>query len=473
MNIQERATFLQKVMLDDRAKVAVYKICAMDPSWFVNHFAWTYDPRLEQATIPFTLYKFQEELIYELKRSLENKDPLVIVKSRDMGLSWTICAFFVWAALFRDGFAGTIASRKQQELDDSTIQSLFGRISFILDKLPSFLCRGYDPQKNRIHMRIELPGTGSLLRGEIGDNIGRGGRSTMLFLDEFAFVPRSATVMEAASQNTDSLVMGSTPCGRGNEFSRIYHDGNVRSLTYKWSLHPKKDDDWYAKKKEIMTEEQIAQELDCSFAKSQKGRVYPQFDYETHTRDNLFDKDILIEMGWDFGINDPTAIVFFQRTPTELRIIDYMEITNTTVDNVMSKILAKYSLQSKQKDRGVVSLVAFGDPDGAKRDRLSGHSVFSHLRSKHNIVFRTKRELVANGILSVRFMLEKNKLVVDKKLRHFIDCFENYKFPEREQGENEKPLHDWTSHAMDAMRYFIDFNYPINQPREATTQRIR
>ncbi len=473
MNIQERAGFLKKVMLDDKAKVAVFKVCAQDPLYFVDHFVWTYDPRLDTKTIPFNLYEFQKELIFELKSSMETKDPYLIVKSRDMGLSWTTCAFFVWAALFREGFAGTIASRKQQELDDSTIQSLFGRVAFILDRTPAFLCPGYDPQKHRIHMRIELPGTGSLLRGEIGDNIGRGGRSTMLFLDEFAFVPRSSMVMEAAANNTDVLVMGSTPCGRGNEFSRIYHDGKIKSKMYKWHLHPKKDQAWYDKKKEIMTEEQIAQEIDCSFAKSQTGRVYSQFDYDKHTRDNLYDKDIQVEMSWDFGINDPTAIVFIQRTPTEVRVVNYIELKGKTIDFVMDRVFKLYSLQRKGLKEDVLSLVAFGDPDGAKRDRLSGHSVFSHLRAKHNIVFRTKRELVANGIMSVRFLLEKNKLVVDKSLRHFIDCFENHKFPEKETGQNENPLHDWTSHGMSALRYFVDFNYPINQPRSISTQKIR
>lgn len=464
MNIIERANFLQQLELDDKAKVAAYKICTIDPLYFIDHFVWTYDPRLDQATIPFTLYDFQKELILELKRTLDKKEPLLIVKSRDMGLSWSICAFFTWCAIFKEGFAGTVASRKQSEVDDGTIQSLFGRISFIIDKLPLFLCQGYDSKKHRVHMKIENPSANTLLRGEIGDNIGRGGRSSMLFLDEFAFVPRSSIVMEAASQNTDCLVMGSTPCGRGNEFARIFHDGRIKSLTYKWDRHPKKDQAWYEKKKEIMTEEQIAQELDCSFAKSQKGRVYPQFDYEIHTAEDLFDKHIQVEMSWDFGIGDPTAIVFFQRTPTEVRIVDYLEMADSSIDKIMEEIRnKKYNLSS----------IAYGDPDGAKRDRTTGHSVFNHLRAQYNITFRTKRELVKNGIMSVRFLLEKRKLVVDKKLRYFIDCFENYRFPEKEVGENEKPLHDWTSHAMDSMRYFIDFNYPINKPREVSLQQIR
>jgi hypothetical protein len=464
MDIKQRLFLLNDIKQDEKAKAAILKICSNDPLYLINAFGMTYDPRKTPADIPFNLYPYQEELILNLKECLETKKPFIVVKARDMGLSWCVMAFFSWCLLFKQSFVGTIGSRKQAEVDDGTISSLLPKISYFISHLPRFLNGGFIDKDHHTSMFIEVPSTGAYIRGECGDNIGRGGRSTMLFTDEFAHVQRSAIIMEAISQNSDCLVLGSTPCGRGNEFARLFFEGKIKKQEFQYALHPDKDEAWLAKQKQIMTEEQVAQELLCSFAKSQKGRVYPQFDFNTHCRPNLFDKDMPVDVSFDFGIADPTVATFWQHTPTEVRLIDYIEKDNTTIDEFMKMVIAKPYKLTK---------IAYGDPDGSKRDRISGHSAFHYMQTKYGFNVRTKRELVKNGILSVRNLLEKKKLVVDSSLRHAIDCFENYKFPEKETGENEKPLHDWTSHLMDSIRYFVDYNYPINVAKPVASQNIR
>jgi hypothetical protein len=464
MNLKDRAILLTKLTDDRELQCATMRLATLNPVWFINTFVFTFDPRRKPAVIPFELYPFQEELIGSLKEAWEKKEHRLIVKSRDMGLSWTVCSFFLWAILFNRDFAGTIGSRKEDEVDDKTIFSLMPKIDFALDRLPDFMRGAYDEKLNRSYMKIYIPETNSIIRGEGGDNIGRGGRSSVMFVDEFAFIPRSSRVMEAISQNSDCIVLGSTPCGRGNEFARIYHERNIKSHVYKWSQHPTKTEEWYAKQALIMSEEQIAQELDCSFAKSQQGRVYPQFGYETHCRPSLYDPQLPIETSWDFGIGDPTAITFWQKLPTEAHLIDYIELQDTSADTLYAAIKAKGY---------IIERVAYGDPDGMKRDRISGHSMFQYLHTKYDMTFRTKRELVRNGVMAVRNMLEKKALVVDSKLRHVVDCFENYRFPEKETGDNDKPVHDWTSHIMDSVRYYVDYNYPLSIARKISTQGIR
>jgi len=46
-----------------------------------------------------------------------------------------------------------------------------------------------------------------------------------------------------------------------------------------------------------------------------------------------------------------------------------------------------------------------------------------------------------------------------------VDCIENYRYVPAPGGSSrrEEPLHDWASHAMDALRYFFVNRYPLRQ----------
>ena len=85
----------------------------------------------------------------------------------------------------------------------------------------------------------------------------------------------------------------------------------IKRVTYKWDRHPEKTHKWFEKQQRLMTEEQIAQELDCSFSKSTKGRVYPQYDYNIHSVENLMQ------------IKDTNRVIFFAQAwnNEELNII--------------------------------------------------------------------------------------------------------------------------------------------------------
>ena len=467
---QKRAVLISKLHEDVKGQLIAKRVCKNDPIFFINNFCWTFDPRKTPSKIPFELYDFQKtDIVNNIKYALDNKEPLHIVKSRDMGLSWVLAAFFAWCLLFKEGFAGTIGSRKESEVDDQTLHSFIPKIAFIIEKLPYWMRGAFDKKKNRSYMKISHPDTGSFIRGEGGDNMGRGGRSTLFFADEFAFVPRSSTVMEAISQNTDVPIFGSTPNGKGNEFARIYFDKKVKSVSIPYSKHPHKDEVWFKKQQVLMTEEQIAQELLCSFTKSVKGRVFPQFDYEKHTKFNTYSPDHLIELCFDFGIGDPTSVGFFQRINGTPRMVDFVEVGQTpelkagsTFKKVMQHIMTMGQKIDGKFYKYKYAREVYGDPDGAKRDRLSGHSAFGFLRSEYGFISKTKRELIKNGIESCRNVFDEDRIIIDReRCRYFIDALENHKFPDSETSSNDKPIHDWTSHSCSMFRYYIDYHYPM------------
>ena len=61
-------------------------------------------------------------------------------------------------------------------------------------------------------MRLLNPANDATIIGEAGDNIGRGGRTSMFFVDEAAYLERPALIEAALTATTDVRIDISTPC---------------------------------------------------------------------------------------------------------------------------------------------------------------------------------------------------------------------------------------------------------------------
>lgn len=254
---------------------------ANDPLRFINECCYTSDPRKietgDSTRLPFTLFPKQSEFIRWVQNRLKNREDGLVEKSRDSGLSWLICAFFVWAWLFRPGFAAGLGSRKEQLVDQKgDPKSLFWKIRFIIEHLPlEMLPAGYNEREHDNYMRLVNPANGATITGEAGDNMGRGGRFTMYFGDEWAFVPRAHLPKRAISQATNCFIRGSTPNGMGNDFAETRFSGKIPVFTFHWRDDPRKDEAWYEAQKAKHDEVTVAQEIDIDYSASVEGIFIP------------------------------------------------------------------------------------------------------------------------------------------------------------------------------------------------------
>jgi len=465
-----------KCLTDPILKVATFEVIKRDPIYFFDKYLWTYDPRTKYKVLPFRLYPFQIDFIKMLEECYVNKEHILVEKSRDMGFSWLVIGFILWKMIAVKSFSAGIGSRKALLVDElGNMKSLMQRLRFMINYLPSFLAQDYNEGKHSKTGLIKMPSTDSTCTGEAGDDIGRGDRTSLYLIDEFAHIPRSSTVQEAISQTSDFIIYGSTPKGKGNEFARLRWKTNIKRFTMHWKNHPEKNEAWYQKQKEFLTDAQIAQELDISYDKSTEGRVYKWFDMELHaSKEQKFEKNQPVFATFDWGIGDPTCCIMFQYYAGIMRIINYFEHKDKTIDEtfvILQSKLGAYGLNIS--DLGAI----YGDPDGRNRNIITGDSVKDFIKSRYGFTLRFKLpNVIANRIMSVMRLGKANRVLVDKDLSHLIDCFLNYRYPDKEHGVNEKPLHDWTSHAMSAMEYYADYEHGMDQFNKAktiTTTRIR
>ena len=268
----------------------LYK-CKNDPIHWFNHWIWTYDPRGMSfglpANIPFVLRPKQVELVDWLLERENTQTHGLIEKSRDEGMSYVVLGFYLHRWLFVEGFAGGVGSRKEELVDKKgDPKTLLHKFRDMFSKMPDWM----KPEKfvEKIHdnyMRIINPDNGATITGEAGDNIGRGGRTTMYFLDEWAFVDRQEAVDAAISQNTNVHIKGSTPNGIGDRFHQDRFSGRYAVFTMPWRANPDKNwtveyngkviHPWYEKQLATLDDVVLAQEVDINYAASVEGVLIP------------------------------------------------------------------------------------------------------------------------------------------------------------------------------------------------------
>lgn len=149
---------------------------------------------------------------------------------------------------------------------------------------------------------------------------------------------------------------------------------------------------------------------------------------------------------WDLGKGDSTAIWFFQRVGPEVRFIDYIEGRGEEIEYYARAV----------KDKGY-NLGKHYMPHDVEHDILglggrSRRTMFEDSGIKPIVVVPRIRHL-HEGIEMVRAQFS-SYWFDSEKCERGIECLQNYRYEERPKtvDYSPEPLHDWSSHAADALR---------------------
>lgn len=242
-NLAFRKGVLEMGYADPDVAQDLWVVCSRDMLFWINTFAYTFDPRKaiddQFPILPFITYEFQDTAFIEMQRAIGRYD-LLIEKSRDMGLTWMCLTTMAWFWQFQQYTSFMFSSRNEDlVIDAKNPDSLFWKLDFLCEYQPSWLHSKADSTRsNRTN-----PNTGATIDGASRTvDLGRGGRRTAMLLDEFAsYLPKDSYEANKASQhNTPCRLINSTPKGPG----RCYHDlaqkPEIKSLKIHWSEHPEK-----------------------------------------------------------------------------------------------------------------------------------------------------------------------------------------------------------------------------------------
>jgi phage terminase large subunit len=281
MVFEWRLKKLAKIREQPEALSALRRYYADNPSQFIMDWGVTYDPRNVEiglpALIPFILFPRQEEWVHWVVERWRNREPGLNDKSRELGMSWLSVALSVTLCLFNDGMSIGFGSRKEEYVDSKNDpKSLFHKARQFIQSLPVEFTGSWNVNKHAPFRRIMFPDTDSVITGEAGDNIGRGDRVGIYFVDESAWLPRPQLVDAALSNTTNCRIDISTPRGMGNPFARKRFSGKINVFSFRWQDDPRKDAAWYKKKCDELDDPVIiAQEIDLDYSASMEGVLIP------------------------------------------------------------------------------------------------------------------------------------------------------------------------------------------------------
>lgn len=248
---------------EDRATMMAHY--ATDCLAWIRDWVWTYDPRIrapESKRTPLILWPAQVEMVEFILDLIDRGKNGGIKKARDVGATYLMGAVADWFWLFHPEITITFGSRKEALVDKrDDPKCIFYKLRDILEHLPSWMMpAGYDRREHDNHLKLVNPENRSVITGEAGDEMGRGGRSTVYFLDEFAFVPRANRVDASVNDNAATVIYASTSNGSSTLFCAKEKQGHMPFFYHTWRQDPRKDEAWKAEKLEDVGPTIFAQE---------------------------------------------------------------------------------------------------------------------------------------------------------------------------------------------------------------------
>lgn len=319
------------------------------------------------------------------------------------------------------------------------------------DAIPSVAIRSTNETELVIELvnnsRIELKGADAE-----PDRL-RGVRIDFLVCDEVASFRNWSTVWNKVLRPTlidskGSAIFISTPQG----FNFWYDLYNTQDPEYKSYTFTTFDNEYIdpveiEKIKAELDEETYRQEILAEFTQV-SGVVYKEWNFNDNFKEIEYEPTLPVNITIDFGVNDPTAILWIQRNGGEFRVFDYYEASNASIDNICQLINSKPYKQAE---------LITGDPAGKARSITTGTSPIEEM-SRHGLYVKTKDGVMITEQIRIAHKYMKS-LYVSKKCERLRDCIHNYRYPTKKENtinqSNEIPIHDEYSHAMRAIEYYF------------------
>lgn len=244
-----------------------------------------------------------------------------------------------------------------------------------------------------------------------------------------------------------------TPKGK-NEFWQVFTAAERApdwfALSLKASMSGLLDPQELADARRGMTEDQFAQEFECSFDAAILGAYYGREMRLAQEQGRIaqVDHDPALKTftAWDLGYTDDTAIWWFQVTRGEIHVIDHYAASGLAFDDYAQAVIEKpykYAMHYLPHDARAKTLASGGRSIQEMAWKAFGAASV-----------RIVPELsVQDGIQAARAMLP-HTWFDESRCAEGIEALRQYQreWDDEKKAFRERPRHDWTSHTADAFR---------------------
>lgn len=229
--------------------------CEQDCAHFVDTHVKIDEPQARDSkVIPFKLWPDQPARA-DLPPILSQRGALarmvaerllVILKARQLGISWLCCAYALWICIFKPGSLVLLFSMGAREAYE-----LARRIKVMYERLPQWVRDQCPLEQQSLHKLVWK--NGSTIRSLAATkSAGRSFTATLVLMDEAAFMANGEELYNALKPTIDGggqLFVVSTANGETGFFYKLWKDAekginNFRTLFLSWRARPDRTDAW-------------------------------------------------------------------------------------------------------------------------------------------------------------------------------------------------------------------------------------
>jgi hypothetical protein len=226
-----------------------WEACEADPVHFISHHVRIYDAVLG-TWIPFALWPDQQRAV----RELHDNRLVIILKARQIGMTWTVLAYALWLMVFHPAAEIGVFSRRETE---AVYLLSAERLRGMHVRLPGWMRKRV--RSATASAKMWKLGNGSVARA-FPTSAGDSYSFTLVIADEFDLAPDQNNLMRATKPTIDNggrMVLLSRVDKKKphTEFKRIYRAAKQKLNGWKaiflpWTAHPARDAAWYQTQKD-------------------------------------------------------------------------------------------------------------------------------------------------------------------------------------------------------------------------------
>ena len=454
----------------EKARAEEFQYCKKNIEYFIENYVHIEDKdNLENIIQPFILWDKQKETLKTISEHKLN----IILKARQLGITWLVLAYASHKMLFKEGFTIIALSRTENEACE-----LVRRLGVIFRYMPNFLkednkenaeWKGIKFKQNALDLTIIFPsGQESVFTAfPSSGGAGRSFTANLLLLDEWAFQANAEkiwlSVYPTINRPTGGQVIGLSTIERGTLFEELYvSENNFNKIFLPWYTDPRRDKEWYERTHKDLGD-QIMQEYPATVEEALTipgGAYFPEFKEMIHvvkprTRIDYYYKYVSIDYGLDM------FAVLFHEVDTRGRDRVYKELYENNL------IVSEAARRLKEVRGNDIIEDYFAPPDLWNRNRDTGKST-AEIFAENDIYLTQTSNAREQGCMNIKEYLkpyeeineqtgekyETASLVIEEGAApNLVRCLKKIQKDKRHPNEYANDPHELT-HIVDSLRAF-------------------
>ena len=275
-----------------------------------------------------------------------------------------------------------------------------------------------------------------------------GRAANLLIVDEAAIIPNeeyfTRDLRPALSTFKDSRCLWiSTPRGKGNYLYNYYLRGSDQeysdwgSALFTWRSNPLLSENDVKEARRAVSKALFAQEYECEWTTTE-AQIYEALYEGKHVGEYVGERFSEVIAGLDVGYRDDNVFVVIGFDGKSYYIIDEYVSKESTTSELAARI------QEKMDEWSIDTIYIDSAAQQLKADFAYDYDIYCENAVKS----------VNDGINYLQVLIEQDNLFFDTLgSSHCFSAMSTYRW--NPNTETPKPVHDWTSHPCDAIRYAI------------------